>query len=277
MPEVHAHYEPESRGPDPSRKLQQLTGELKRKQAEIDTLNKQTTDLQTDINDLKATVAEVTQIISGYGENVTKLRKDREDLEYFLEQKTKMVGAAVHDKKEAIDRIIRDYDAGLNEHANKVSRLAERAEEAHEEYDKAAATAQERQHEYDVAKNAQQTITARLTELKTLREQIVAADDKTDVATMYFLALEMRHVMNHTHVVSQGELAEKLNEALAALEEAKEHARARKNSWDALKLEHDAEKNKLDDMKTNRRKNILAAIQAAWPPPPAQAQASTTT
>src|ERR1700736_6005556 len=131
MPEAYAPYEPESRGPDPSRKLQQLTGELKRKQAEIDTLNKQTTDLQTDINDLKATVAEVTQIISGYGENVTKLRKDREDLEYFLEQKTKMVGAAVHDKKEAIDRIIRDYDAGLHEHANKVSRLAERAEEAH--------------------------------------------------------------------------------------------------------------------------------------------------
>ncbi len=264
MPDPHA-YDPDLRRPDPGRKLQQLTVELKRKQAEIDTLTKQTSDLQTDINGLKATVAEVTQVLSTYGDNITKLRKDRDDLEFFLEQKSKMVAAAVLDKKDAIDRIIRDYDLALQEQGQKVGGLGTRTEEAQEHYQEAADLAQQRQQQYDTAKAVQQTITNALTELQTLRTSIVSADDKTDVASMYFLTLEMRHVMHHTHIPSQGQLADTLNEALAGLEEAKEQARARKAAWDTLKLEHDSEKKKLDDLNANRRKDILAAIQAHWP------------
>lgn len=273
MPDSHA-YDPELRRPDPTRKLNQLTAELKRKQAEIDALTKQSGDLQTDITGLKATVAEVTQVLSSYGDNITKLKKDRDDLEYFLEQKSKMVAAAVQDRKDAIDRIIRDYDIALQEQGQKVGGLGARANEAQEHYQEAADLAQEKQHQYDTAKGVQQTVTNALTELKSLREQIVSADDKTDVASMYFLVLEMRHVMQHTRIPSQGQLSDTLNEALSGLEEAKEHARSRKAAWDSLKLEHDSEKKKLDDLNANRRKDILAAIQAQWPAQPAEAQAA---
>jgi hypothetical protein len=77
----------------------------------------------------------------------------------------------------------------------------------------------------------------------------------------------MRRLMHHTEIASQGRLADELNNALSQLEEAKEENRARNAARDALQVEHDAEKKKFDDMKATRRKDILAAIQAAWPPP----------
>jgi chromosome segregation ATPase len=266
MPDTDDH-EPESRRPDPHRKLQQLTGELNRKQAEIKTLNQQTTDLQADITDLNTTVAEVSSILASYGDSVTKLRKDREDLEYFLEQKTKMVAPTVHDKKDAIDRLIRDYDAVLHAHGAKVAQLGERSLEAQEQAALSAAIVQKKQQGYDSAKQVQKVTTDHITELKALKDQIVAADNKQDVASMYFLTLEMRRLMHHTEIASQGRLADELNNALSQLEEAKEENRARNAARDALQVEHGAEKKKFDDMKANRRKDILAAIQAAWPPP----------
>jgi septal ring factor EnvC (AmiA/AmiB activator) len=80
----------------------------------------------------------------------------------------------------------------------------------------------------------------------------------------------MRRLIDHTHIRSQAELCERLNEALSALEDAKERARERKAQWDALKTEQDAEAKKLSDLKTGRRDEILREIRAAWPVPAAQ-------
>jgi len=163
-------------------------------------LTRQTGDLETDINDLEATVTDVDKTLTDYGKNFKQLDKDCADLDYVLEQKTKMVAAAVQDKKEAIDRKIRDYDHRIHEQENKVRVLGEQVAEAKKEYDETSRDQTMKQAAYGHAKNTQADETAKITELKTLKDQITAADDQTDAASMYFLTLEMRRLIDHTHI-----------------------------------------------------------------------------
>jgi chromosome segregation ATPase len=256
--------------PTPQQRLKQLTGELKRKKSEIEALTRQQGDLETDITELESTVTEVDTTLTAYGKNVKQLEKDRADLEYFLEQKTRMVAAAVQDKKEAIDRKIREYDHRIHEQDNKVRQLAEQEGEANEEFDEATRDQQAKQDAYDQAKNTEKKETDQIAALKDLKDKVTGADDQTDVASMYFLTLEMRRLIDHTHIRSQSELSERLNEALSALEDAKERARGRKAHRDALKTEQEAEAKKLADLKSGRRDEILREIRAAWPVPAAQ-------
>src|SRR5258708_19527864 len=92
--------------PDPADKLNQLKAMLSQEQSKIEKLNKQANDLQLDIQGLDAMVNEVKAALGTYGQAVHGLEKQRKELEYFSEQKNKMVAAAIGEKKEPIDRLI---------------------------------------------------------------------------------------------------------------------------------------------------------------------------
>src|SRR5262249_37591120 len=87
---------------DPSERLRQLKLELTQQEAKLSHIGKQRDELKTDIDDLEKTVNEVKQTLTDYGNGWKQLETTLQGLQYFFDQKNKMVTAAIGDKREPI-------------------------------------------------------------------------------------------------------------------------------------------------------------------------------
>jgi chromosome segregation ATPase len=250
---------------DPNERLKQLQIDLGQQQSRRDHIAKELDELQADITDLQNTVNEVHTTLTDYGNGLKGMQTDLHSLQYFYEQKAKMVAAAIGDKKDPIDDAIQSFDRETEKMEDHLSELGRRRDAAQDEFAKADAIQADRQADYDAAKNYKQDTEARLTDLKALRTSITTADDATDVATMYFLTLEFKEVLKDTRLVSQHQLAHDLKEKLSLLEAAKEEARNKKSAWNELQTTYDAHNATLQTRVAGRRANLLAAIQAMYP------------
>ena len=250
---------------DPNERLKQLQIELSQQQSRRDHIAKELDELQADITDLQNTVNEVQTTLTDYGNGIKGMQTELHSLQYFYEQKTKMVAAAIGEKKDPIDDAIQTFDRDTDRMEDHLEELGRRRDAAHTEFLKADAIQVDREAEYDAVKNYKQDTDAKLNDLKALRTAITQADDATDVATMYFLILEFKEVLEHTRLVSQHQLAHDLKEKLSLLEAAKEEARTKKSAWNELQTNYDAHKKTLDQRESGRRTNLLAAIQAMYP------------
>jgi chromosome segregation ATPase len=96
--------------PNPNERLQQLQSELSQHNARIDHLSKQRDALQTDITDLTANWTEVKTTLANYAAALQDLESRLQALQYFFEQKDKMVLAAIGEEKDPIDELIRKFD-----------------------------------------------------------------------------------------------------------------------------------------------------------------------
>lgn len=266
-----------SEPPDPSERLKQLQSELEHHNDRIDRLTKQRDALNTDITDLSTSVAAVKTSVTNYGTALSDLESRLHALHYFYEQKSKMVLAAIGDKKGAIDDLIRDFDHDIERMQDKLRQLGERQQAAQEESDEAARAQKARQDEYDKVNSYQTLTTAKLTDMEGLRGDITKADDNSDVASMYFLVLEFHSELRQTQVISQHQLSVELRQALAELEAAKEQARSKAAALSAVQGEYTAEQKALDDKRSSRRAKLLAAVQAMFPAPPASSTSGATT
>jgi chromosome segregation ATPase len=276
-------YDPAYRGgggsepPDPNERLKQLKSELEEHTDRIDRLTKQRDALNDDVKDLSASVAAVKTAVTNYGTALPDLEARLHALQYFYEQKSKMVLAAIGDKKGPIDDLVRDFDHELDRMQDRLRELGEKQEEAQEESDEAARAQKERQDAYDKVNSYQTSVSANLTDLETLRGQVTKADDNSDVASMYYLVLEFHAELRETHVISQHQLSLELRQKLAELEAAKEHARSKSAALSTLQGEYTAHKKALDDKRDGRRAALLAAVQAMFPPPAPSPAGSTST
>jgi hypothetical protein len=255
--------------PDPHERLKQLQIELDQHNTHIEHLSKQRDALQTDITDLSTTVAEVKTTVTNYAGALQDLNSRFQALQYFYEQKSKMILAAIGDKKGPIDDLIREFDHELDRMSERLRELGEKKDAAQQESDEAANTQTALQAEYDAVNQYQANTTAKLTDLEGLRGQITAADDDTDVASMYLLVLEFHGELRDTQIISQHQLALDLRQKLSDLETAKEHARARAAALNTLQAEYAAHKATLQAKWSGRRAQLLAAVQAMFPPPAA--------
>jgi chromosome segregation ATPase len=250
---------------DPVERLEQLRRQLDHKKNEIDRLTKSSTDLQADIDGLSKSVDDVEQLLSGYSNAYKDLQKERNELEYFVEQKTKMAAAAIGDKRERIERMSEEYADQIRDTDSHLHHLNGRLSAAEDAVQHATRVAAEKQQAYDHAHDYQATLSSRLTDLKNLKDLVTKADDANDIASMYFLITEAQHVLSSIHLRPQHEVARALYESLAALEEANEELRRKKAERDELHSERDLGEAKLSDLKANRRSHILKLIQGAWP------------
>jgi hypothetical protein len=250
---------------DPNERLKQLQIELGEQQSRRDHIVKELDELQADITDLQNTVNEVQTTLTDYGNGIKGMQTELHGLQYFYDQKAKMVSAAIGEKKDPIDDAIQSFDRDTEKMEDHLEELGRRRDAAQTEFYKADAIQAERQSDYDAVKNYKQGTDAKLNDLKALRTAITQADDATDVATMYFLILEFKEVLEHTRLVSQHQLALDLKEKLSLLEATKEEARTKKSAWNELQTKYDAHKATLETRESGRRANLLAAIQAKYP------------
>jgi hypothetical protein len=260
--------------PDPNDRLKQLQSELDQHNARIEHLTKQRDALQTDITDLSATVAAVKTTVTNYGSNHKDLEARLHALRYFYDQKSKMVHAAIGDKKDLIDDLVHDFDHETGKMEERLLELAGTQAAALAESHEAGNTEVDRQKEYDAKNQYQAKVTAQLTDMETLRNEITHADDTTDVASMYFLLLEFRDDLSETHVISQHQLSLELRERLGDLEAAKERARAKAAALSSVQVEYAAHKAALDARTAGRRGKLLAEVEAKCPVPPAPSQSA---
>jgi peptidoglycan hydrolase CwlO-like protein len=273
-------YDPAHRGagsaepPDPSERLRQLKNELDQHNSRITHLTAQATALQTDITDLSTSVTQVQTAVTSYGSGLPDLQSRLQALQYFYDQKSKMILAAIGEKKEPIDELIREFDYELDRMEDRLAELGEKLALAKAESDEANNIENVRQNEYNLANQYQQDVTAKLTDMETLRTEITAADDNTDVATMYFLVLEFHGRLRDTHIIPQNQLSTELRHKLAELEAAKEHARARTAALNAIQAEFTAHQTEIQTKGQGRRAALLAEVQKMFPVPPASSTAS---
>jgi hypothetical protein len=223
--------------------------------------------LQTDISDLQANVTQVRTTVTSYGAGLKEINARLQPLEYFYHQKSKMILAAIGDKKVLIDDLIRLYDEQLVLMHERLRELHGKQHAAQEESNEAAHVQEARQNEYDKLIAYQQHVTDKLTEMEALRAAITQADDNTDVATMYFLLLEFQGRLRETNIIPQHQLSLDLRQKLGELETAKEHARAKSAALSAAQAEYTAYKTELNTKRADRHKKLLAEVEAIYPVP----------
>ena len=276
-------YDPAHRGTggtepsDPNERLKQLQTELDQHNSRINHLTKQATALQTDITDLAASVTQVQGTVTSYGAGLADLQSRLQALQYFYDQKSKMILAAIGDKKEPIDDLIREFDYELDRMQDRLTELGELLAVAQRESEEATYLQTVRQNEYNDVNQYQQDVTAKLTDMETLRTEITQADDNTDVASMYFLVLEFHGRLRETHIISQDQLSTELRIKLGELEAAKELARAKTAALSAIQLDYTTHQTALQTKRSGRRAALLAAVQALFPVPPASTTSGATT
>jgi DNA repair exonuclease SbcCD ATPase subunit len=261
--------------PDPNERLNQLKIELDQQKARLEHLGKEKDDLQSDIDELEKTVADVKTTLTDYAAKFKDLETRLHSLQYFYEQKHKMIMAAIGEKKGPIDELIREFDYELERMQERLAELGENLAEATEESHKADGVQAAKQAEYDIVKGYTQDTLNKLNDMDSLRTAITQADDATDVASMYFEVLEFHSVLSGTNIISQHQLALELKQRLGELEAAKEHARAKSAAMNNLQTEYKAHQATLKAKRDGRRQALLAAVQALFPVPAAHAAAAT--
>ena len=269
-----------SEPPDPNERLTQLKIELQQHQDRLDDLGKQKDELQADITDLEQTVTDVKTTLTTYGGQVKTLETTLHSLQYFYDQKHKMIIAAIGDKKGPIDELIREFDYETSRMQERLAELADRLSTAQQESQRATTNQNAKQADYDAVKAYTQKTQAKLTDLDSLRTSITQDDTATDVASMYFHVLEFQDVLSNTSIVSQHQLALELRQTLGELEQAKEHARVKSAEANRLQTEYNAHQATLTARETGRRQTLLGLIQAMYPvpaPQPSSAASGTTT
>jgi chromosome segregation ATPase len=250
---------------DPSERLRQLKTELAQQETTLSLIGKQRDELKTDIDDLQKNVDDVKKALADYGAGFKQIESSLQGLQYFFDQKSKMVLAAIGEKREAIHDRIHEYDAETGRMREQLRETAEALAAARNASEEADANQAQRQSEYDKANGYLAAVQDKLKQLDALRGDITKADDATDVASMYFLTLEFKHILEHTQIATQHQLAAKLKEELSELEAAKEHARARKAAWNSLQDDYANQKSALDARVANRRQKLLDTIHALYP------------
>jgi len=275
-------YDPHrgSEPPDPNERLTQLKIELQQHQDRLDDLGKQKDELQADVNDLEKTVAEVKSTLTDYGGQVKGLETNLHSLQYFYDQKHKMIIAAIGDKKGPIDELIREFDYETSRMQDRLAELDDKLSMAQQESQRAATAQNAKQADYDAVKAYTQNTQAKLSDLDTLRTAITQDDTATDIASMYFHVLEFQDVLSRTNILSQHQLALELRQTLGELEQAKEHARVKSAEANRLQTEYNAQQATLSARVAGRRQTLLGLIQAMYPVPaqqPSSAASGTTT
>jgi chromosome segregation ATPase len=261
---------------DPNERLQQLQSELGQHNARIDHLSKQRDALQTDITDLTANWTEVKTTLANYAGALPGLESRLQALQYFFEQKDKMVLAAIGEEKGPIDELIRKFDHEIEMMSRRLTELGEKRDAAQKESAHAADAQAKLQNDFDSLNQYQQSATAKLTDMENLRSQITAFDDKNDVASMYFLIHEFQHTLSSTEINPQHKLALQLRQTLGKLEAAKENSRAKSAAYNELAAEYTAHEATLQAKEQARRDQLLSAVQAMCPPQPASTASAAT-
>jgi len=261
--------------PDLQGKLATLQEQDQENQAKVDTISKENALVRQNIVALQAGIAEIDQIIKNYTTQTSALATDQSGLHAFVDKQTKMAIAAVGAGQAALDAIVTDVDAGIENQANIASSLQTSSNDANAAQTAAVTTANEKQTAYDTAKTTLSRAQAAISDLKTLEKQVTSNAAAGNFGAMYVLLGEMKNVLASFALPTPDELEAQLKTAFSGLDTALSDARDKKQASDAAAADLTAAQKKLNDVKAGRRASLLNAAtkwKAAPKPEPAPQQ-----
>ena len=257
-----------SSGPaDPKAELERLKGLVRQNQTLIDQKSKESASYQQGINVLQSGIAEADQAVRAYAQGIQAI-PDQASLRAFVDQKGQMAAAALGAGTAAVDAIVAQYDADVQNQTKSLADLQAAGAKALSAYQTALGTANEKQAAYNGVKATLSRVQAGVTDITNLQKQIVSASDSGDSASMYFLVGEMRSALKALTIPSPADLQTQLSTALLELEVASKTSRDTQEASDqAQAAVADAQK-ALDSKRAGRRTALLQAVKN--PPTPAQ-------
>ena len=250
--------EGESRNLDEGLRI--LKEEFQRSQAQIDNLTKQRDALKEDMAALERVVSEVKQASNAYGQASPMLEREKNEFRVYLDNKIRMIEAAIGDRKAQIDRKIEELTRDLQAKWEIVQRLQTDKSEADKEYEAAKKAVEGIQDSFDQGKTYGANLEKKFKEMKDLRIQIEKEDDQNHPASMYFLARELKGISDGTDLLSKEQLENKLSQIWYQLNEARGKLREKKTASEAAKTALEAEQKALDGLKQKHREKILEGI-----------------
>jgi chromosome segregation ATPase len=251
---------------DPEETLKQLKDDLQNTENEITQKTGEREVLKGKITSLEKVVNELKPVRNTYGQFLETLKKDKGDIEKYLETKVPMIHAAVQETKDKIDEKIDEFDKEISEKKEDLKKIKGAYDKANQEYQSAQGVVVEKQKNYNDQKNYQRTVSGKLDDLKALKKEVEKEEEKRNTANMYFFSEEMTSVLETTDIISQEDLQKKLFDAWNALYLANEDLRLKKDEWDRTKKEFETAQNELQALESNRRQEILTRISEFNPP-----------
>ena len=216
---------------DPEETLRQLKNDLQNTENEITQKAGEKEVLKGKITSLEKVVNELKPVKNTYGQVLETIKKDKSDIEKYLETKVPMIHAAVQETKDEIDEKINEFKKEILEKNEYLNKTKNEYDKANQEYQSAQGTRVEKQKNYDDQKNYQKTVSGKLDDLKGLKREIEKEEEKRNTANMYFLGEEMTSVLETTDIISQEDLQKKLFDASNELYMADEDVRLKKDAW----------------------------------------------
>lgn len=241
-------------------KLAGLKKSFQDNQTQAEQLAKKAETFKQQITELERATSEIKQVVTSYTSLSTKLTQDKKELGDFLSTKEKMVDAAVGAQKAVVEKLMQDYEARRQELQKKAEDTAKQYEIANEEYLAEVKTAEDTKKAWEAVKSGQQSVDAKLKELKSLKTQFEQEDAKNNTGAMYFLIKEMRSIIDQINIVSPSDLEKNLSQAAEDLNNASDIAKQKQAQRDALKSEMDKDMAALKADTDKRREEQLKAI-----------------
>lgn len=216
--------------------------------------------LKEDIAAVNKAQGAINQAVTAYTNAIEGLKTVKKELKDYYETKWRMILCAVESIKEDIDKVIRDYDDAIAEQKRKLTDLIKHESCAKKEYEDATAHLNDKQGQFDKYKDYKSNLERSLNEIKVLKGKIEKEDDLNHPASMYFLIVGLKKILDEANVISPEDLKKKLDETWCDVYEAKNVARDKLAYWEDKKADLEKEQNALKELETNRTENILNSV-----------------
>jgi hypothetical protein len=239
---------------------EKLKEEAKELQVEIDQLTKKKAVIEGDAAASEAAENEVEQAVTPYADALPELTKSKSDAEQRIETKVKMIEAAIDPaKKNAVIAIINATDKAIDDLEKKIEGLKATQKTASTDYEAAQAKLISAQAAFDDEKKSVGSAAVNLTAIQALFPRI-EAEDPTHLATMYFLIMEGKRLIDETKLPSVDDVRQTLSAAYENLTDKMTAAREAKIALENTTIDLEANQQALSEKQAGREEAILKEI-----------------
>lgn len=246
--------------PNPERTLEQLKEQLEESQTAITRETTKHTNLKESVARLEQRLKDITQTLDTYAKAFENLQKEKADREEYFNTKSRMIEAAIGDKKDKIEEQINEVDKEIQDKEAEVVKLEGEHNEAKGAYEAAKEKAEKKQKEYEFVKEYQKNVDTKLKELKRLNQEIEREEEQANTELMYVLMKEYESILDEVKLKSEEMFEKELIEAWQDLYESNEHLMEKKEKLGEANLTLEEAKEALETLMKNRRVSIIEGI-----------------
>jgi chromosome segregation ATPase len=218
-------------------------------------------NLTKDLQTIQQAKGDLDKSLEDYEKGVEGYQERKKICDEYYAKKKEMIEAAIKDKKEKIEEIIKNYDEKIKTAKEKMDTAESDLSSAEAAYEQAEKENEAAQQAYDAAKKILEEIGNKLQELEALRELIEEEDAKCHTASMYFLILGYKQILDEIKIQSLKEYEEHLIQLWRDLNTKKATLRDKQKELNEKKEKYELCKQPYEALVQNRKEALLEELQ----------------